>query len=262
MSASTTATSTLGPDTGSPEGSWAALYEAPQSLSAEWGHYRIFAPIAYRKVRASRLVPIVYTEVLSLARLFPTCWTISDDGAELCVLRSLLGDGIGLPGGIKSAAAVLPKALQAYPVVVPHEETSARPILIDCAIAEHPTDAGAPLMTADGRPTRAMKTRARTAIDTGRALATTRALSRILKEGGLLEPWLLDFDLGNGCQVRIENLAVVSQARLSEPGIYRAIAAFGPEAALFLSAHRLSLFRISALLSAAKEAATSSAQAA
>jgi hypothetical protein len=45
---------------------------------------------------------------------------------------------------------------------------------------------------------------------------------------------------------------VISRANLGDPGVYKAILGFGPEAALFLSAHWLSLFRVSALLAAAK----------
>jgi hypothetical protein len=232
---------------------WSRLYEAPEVLTADWGHHRIYAPVAYPVVRTSCLVPIVHTEVLDLARLFPVCWAMSPSGPELCVLRSLLTNGRAMPA-TRMLAAALPRVFHAYPVVVPHDDgLAAGPISVDTAIADEPGDVGAPLMTADGRPTRAVSMRVRTATETGRTLPTTRALSRALYESGLLEPWPLEFGLGEDA-ADLGELMVISRARLGDPGVYKAIVGFGADAALFLSAHWLSLFRISALLSAAKAA--------
>jgi hypothetical protein len=230
---------------------WSRLYEAPEVLTADWGHHRIYAPVAYPIVRTSALVPVVHTEVLDLAKLFPVCWAMSPHGPELCVLRSLLAGGRAMPS-TRVLAAALPKVFHAYPVVVPHDDgLAAGPISVDTAIADEPGDVGAPLMTANGRPTRAVSTRIRMAADTGRTLATTRALSRMLFEHGLLEPWPLEFGLGEDA-ADLGELMVVSRARLGDPGVYKTVLGFGADAALFLSAHWLSLFRVSALLSAAK----------
>lgn len=234
---------------------WSELYEAPAALSREGGHRRIYAPEAYRPVRTASLVPIVHNEILDLAVLFPTCWATTPAGPVLSVLRTLLPDGTGMPGGSRNLASVLPGAFQAYPVVVPHsEDAEPRSIVIDGAIADQPTDIGAPLLLADGRLARATAARARLALRISRALPATRALSRFLHEEGFLEPWPLKFDLGGGESVDIDHLKVLSRARLDDPGLYKAVRRFGVEAGLFLSAHRLSLFRISGLLSAAKAA--------
>ncbi|WP_342362791.1 SapC family protein [Terrarubrum flagellatum] len=234
---------------------WAQLYEAPAALSKDWGHHRIYAPAAYRLVRTASLIPIVHAEILALATLFPTCWATTPSGPVLSVLRTLLPDGAGIPGGEKGAVSALPLAFQAYPIVTPHEEgVEPQRIFVDRAIADAPTDIGAPLMLTDGRLARATAARARTALQAGRALPATRALSRFLHEEGLLEPWPLRFDLGEGESVDIDHLMVLSRARLDDPAVYKAIRSFGIEAALFMSTHRLSLFRVSGLLSAAKAA--------
>lgn len=230
---------------------WSRLYESPEALTADWGHNRIYAPIAYPVVRTACLVPIVHTEVLELAQLFPVCWAMSQSGPELCVLRSLVSGGRAMPAPrmLKSA---LPKVFHAYPIVVPHDDgLAAGPISIDTAIADQPTDVGAPLMMANGRPTRAVSMRIRMASEAGRTLPTTRALSRFLYDFGLLEPWPLEFDLGADA-ADLGELMVIARSRLDDPSVYKALLGFGADAALLLSAHWLSLFRISALLSAAR----------
>ncbi|MBN9062946.1 MAG: SapC family protein [Rhizobiales bacterium] len=232
---------------------WSQIYEATALLTKELGHRRIYAPAAYRQVRALSLVPIVHTEVFDLAALFPTCWTMTPEGPELMALRSLLSDGSAMPGGEKAGLTVLPLAFQAYPFVVPHGEVAAsEAVLVDLAIADQPSDIGAPIIMADGQPARATLTRARLALQTGGVLGVTRALSQFAHEEGLLEPWPLKFELGDGESVDIDGLMVLSRARLEAPGVRKAIRAFGVEAGLFFSAHRLSLFRISGLLSAAR----------
>lgn len=232
---------------------WTRLYEQPALLSKEWGHQRIYAPMAYRRVRAASLAPIVHTEVLDLAPLFPTCWTAAPEGPELVVLRSLLPEGAAIPGGEKAAAAVLPLVFRAYPVVAPVAGGEERAGLrVDRAIADAPTDIGAPLMLASERLARATTMRARLALQVARALPATRSLSRFIHDEGLLEPWPLRFDLGHGESIAIDNLMVLARDRLDGPLLHRAIRLFGVEAGLFFSAHRLSLFRIASLLSAAK----------
>lgn len=234
---------------------WSALYEQPAAMTADWGHHRIYAPAAYRRVLAQALVPIVHSEAIDLAHTFPTCWESTADGPVLSVLRSLAPDGSAIPGGTRAALASLPLAFQAYPVVVPSsEDAMQRRVVVDRVIAEQPTDIGAPLMMGDGRVSRAMAGRTRIALRAGRALPVTRALTAHLQEAGLLEPWPLRFDLGAGEAVDIRTLSVLTRSRLDDGRVYRAIAEFGVDAALFLSAHRLSLFKISALLWAARQA--------
>jgi hypothetical protein len=85
-------------------------------------------------------------------------------------------------------------------------------------------------------------------------LPATRALTDYLVQADLLEPWPLRFNLGEGEMVDIDHLLVVAASRLEDPRIYGMINSFGVSAALFLSAHRLSLFKIGGLLTAAKSA--------
>jgi hypothetical protein len=239
---------------------WTNLYEAPTAISPEWGHHRIFSPLAYRRVREMPVVPIAHSEVLSLAQHYPTCWVDTPAGPCLSVLRALTHDGQGLPPVARKILGSLPGALQAYPIVVPQSmEALSEPVRVDRTIAEDPTDVGAPLLMAHGRFSRAVALRTRAALKLGRALATTRSLATFLREEGLLEPWPLVFDLGAGEEARFENLHVLARSKLGERAVYRAFASFGADAALFLCAHRISLFRVSALLAAARAAVAASA---
>jgi hypothetical protein len=239
---------------------WAALYEQPTALTADWGHHRIFAPLAYRRLTNLVLVPIVHTEAIDLARFFPSCWDMTPAGPVLSVLRALTRDASGIPAAARKAAASLPAALQAYPIVVPSTpDAMAGRILVDKVIAEDPSDIGAPLTMADGKPSRAAAARTRLALKTARTLSQTRELTRFLHDAGLLEPWPLHFELAAGERVDIDNLQVLARSRLDDPKVHRAIATHGIDAALFLSAHRLSLFRISGLLAVARAASTARA---
>jgi hypothetical protein len=241
---------------------WLALYEQPTPLTAQWGHHRIYAPSAYRRIRDLTLVPIVHTEVMDLARAFPTCWAMTGEGPVLSVLRALTEDGSGIPASVRKAPGALPRALQAYPIVIPSAaEAFDGRIHFDCVIAEDPTDIGAPLMMADGKLSRASALRGRIAAGLGRTLPVTVGITRALHEAGLLEPWPLRFDLGHGQTVDIRHLFVLSRARLDDPALYRIIAEFGAEAAMFTAAHRLSLFKVSGLLAAAKAVAGERAKA-
>jgi hypothetical protein len=232
---------------------WRRLYEAPAVMTPDWGHHRIYAPAAYKIVRTLSLVPIVHTEVLGLATHFPTCWAMVEGELTLCMLRSLLDDGLAMPGGMRVAKAVLPLAFQAYPIVVPHQESPTRQtVAVDRAIADEPSDIGAPLILSNGQLGKATIMRVQIALEAGRALPATRAISCFLHDSGLLEPWPLQFDLGGGMSVDIQHLMVLASSQLDDPQIYRAIEKFGVNAALFLSAHRLSLFRTAGLLAAAK----------
>jgi hypothetical protein len=233
---------------------WDALYEKPSVLTPDWGTHRIFSPFAYKHIRNLYQAPIVHSEVLHLARTLPTCWLATDEGPVLVALRSLIGEPAAIPKAAR-ALATLPLALQAYPVVVPSGSTADGRIQVDRALADEPTDIGAPLMMGDGRPSRAMALRARAALRAGRSLAATRDLTQRLAEAGLLEPWPLQFDLGQGETVRREEFLVLARDRLDDPVLYAAIAAHGIEAGLFIAAHRLSLFRVPSLVSAARAAA-------
>jgi hypothetical protein len=238
---------------------WAALYEQATALTPEWGHHRIFAPVAYRMVRERPVVPISHTEAFGLARAFPICWQTSPGGATLVVLRSLVADAAAVPAGVRQVVSLLPHALQAFPIVVPADaQAIAARIRVDRVVADAPTDVGAPLMMGDGRLSRAAAARARLALKLGRSLEATRDLSERLESAGLLEPWPLDFDLGDNRRATMDGLAVLSRERLDDPVLYAIVARHGIDAGLFLAAHRLSLFRTASLVAAARQAAAAS----
>ncbi len=226
------------------------LYALPTPIRTDWGHHRIFAQQAYRTVREAPFVPIVMAEALDLARWFPLCWVL-DAGGEpvLAAFRSLLAEGGGIPAGEEA----LPLALQAFPFVVPGQDAmESRTIAVDAGLADRPTDIGAPILGEDGRFTRAARARARTAVHVGHCLAATRSVSRNLHEQGLLKPWAVDLEIGEGRRAAFDNLLIVDTDRLDDPALHGLMAEAGIEAALLVSAHRLSLFRMNALLMAAR----------
>jgi hypothetical protein len=231
------------------------FYERPTVLSAATGHTRIFAQAAYRSVRECAFVPVVLSEVERLARLFPLCWRIGTGVAAFGALRSLLDDGRGHPPDAAPLEPLLPLVLQAFPIIVPGEEDVARQqLLFDATIADDPRDVGAPLLMPEGHLSRAAMGRAQKAIAIARVMADVEALSRDLLAAGLLEPWPLNFDLGQGREVAIDDLMVLSAARLDEDELAGIVAAHGALAGLALSLHRASLYRIGTLLGAARRA--------
>jgi len=232
---------------------WKDLYENPRRLTSEWGHNRIFAPEAYEHVRTRQLVPIAYTEALTLAAYFPICWQARNNHIDLCALRSLLDDGRGHP--VKPSHTALPLALRAFPVIVTTPSDGADDIWIDDMVADRPTDIGAPLLMADGRLSRGAALRTQAAAELRQSIDQTQRLTDALADGGFLEPWPLNFDVGpDGFKIQLDDLLVVRSSALSTPDMLRFLRAFGVEAAMFLTAHRISLFRTSILLQAARAA--------
>jgi hypothetical protein len=231
-----------------------SFYEDPAPIDTRWGHHRIFAQAAYPVVRNARLVPIVMAEAQDLARWFPLCWRIGpDDVPSFCAFRSLLDRGRGLPADAALQGDALPLLFQAFPLVVPDAESIARKqILADRVIADQPGDIGAPLLGEDGKFTKAARHRAKLAVSMANALPATEDFSRALAEGGFLKAWPVDLDLGNGQRATFTDLLIVDPGRLNDARLHRALVEAGAEAALLLASHRLSLFRMSALLMAAR----------
>ncbi|QCI66234.1 SapC family protein [Phreatobacter stygius] len=230
------------------------LYETPTPVDATWGHHRIFAHQAYKIVREAQLAPIVLAEAQDLARWFPVCWAL-DDGDEpvLVVFRSLLPGGRGYPGDASFREECLPFVFQAFPLVVPNRESiEQRQVLADRTISDTPTDIGAPLLTAEGKFTPAALMRAKIAINVASGLPKTTSFSRALFDNGMLEPWAIDLDLGHDKRASFDKLLIVATARLDDPAFHALIVEHGVEAALLVAGHRLSLFRMSALLTAAR----------
>ena len=235
--------------------SWKELYENPRRLTSTWGHCRIFAPEAYQRVRIQQLVPIVCAEALTLAAYFPICWRVRDGQTTLCVLRSLLDDGLGHPIKPTHGNGGLPLALRAFPVAVTAPASDADEIWIDDIVADQPTDIGAPILMADGRLSRGAAQRIQAVMMLRRSIDITRQLTEGLARRGLFEPWPLDFELGpEGKRVRVDDLMVVRSSALGGSEILQHLQEFGAEAAMFLTAHRISLFRTAILLQAARAA--------
>lgn len=231
-----------------------SLYETPTPIDAAWGHHRIFAHHAYKVVREVQFAPIVMAEAQDLARWFPICWALDDDGEPmLVVFRSLLAGGQGYPGDASFREECLPRVLGAYPLVVPSSESlEKRQVLADRTIPDNPTDIGAPLLTAEGKFTRAALTRAKVAIGVASALPATTAFTRALFDRGMLEPWAVDLDLGHNQRATFDKLLIIAARKLDDPLLHALMVETGVDAALLVAGHRLSLFRMSALLTAAR----------
>ncbi len=233
---------------------WPDLHDCPRRLTSGWGHSRIFAPEAYERVRNRQLVPIVHGEALTLAAWFPICWQMrSDDRPVLCVLRSLLPDGTGHPVRPSNASGALPAALRAFPVILTRAADAAPEIWVDDVMADQPTDVGAPLLMSDGRLSRGAAQRVHTVMMLRQSIDRTESLTGSLHSEGLLEPWPLDFEVGPaGQRARFDDLLVMRGAALASTATIQLLRTFGVDAATFLTAHRISLFRIAVLIQAAR----------
>lgn len=236
---------------------WKELYESPRRLTSKWGHHRIFAPESYELVRTLQLVPIVHAEALHLAAYFPVVWRIHNDRTDLCVLRSLLADGLGHPVKALYASGGLPLALRGFPVIATGPASGGEEVWIDEVVADRPTDVGAPILMEDGRLSRGAVQRIQAVLKVRQAIDMTHRLTESLARHRLLEPWPLDFELApGGRRVRFDDLMVVRPLASPDADLIEHLRESGIEAATFIAAHRISLFRISILLQAARAAAT------
>ncbi len=232
---------------------WKELYENPRRLTSKWGHHRIFAPESYELVRTLQLVPIVHAEALHLAAYFPIVWRVHDDRAVLCVLRSLLTGGLGHPVKPTQVAGGLPLALRGFPVIATAPSGSGEEIWIDEVVADQPTDVGAPILMEDGRLSRGVVQRIQAVGKLRQAIDMTQRLTEALTRHRLLEPWPLDFELtSGGGKIHFDDLMVVRSLASPDSDFIEHLREFGIEAATFIAAHRISLFRISILLQAAR----------
>lgn len=242
---------------------WSGLYEAPRRLEMSFAHERLFAPQAYPIPRRAQRVPIVHVEALAMAAWFPVCWERSRSGPRLCVLRSLLSDAeMAQPPGSPRNPASLPLALRSYPVAITPQLGADGAILIDRAVADRPGDVGAPFIMGDGKPSRGLLHRYRTAMVVRHAAPRTREITLALAEADAFRAWPLVFELGPRTTIAINDLLHVRPEAMEDGAVRDLLARFGMEAAVLLSAHRMSLFRINALLKAARMAAGSAAEAA
>jgi hypothetical protein len=233
---------------------WQQLYLSPQPLRMDDAHRRIFSPESYKRIRELSLVPIIPGEAITLAAWFPICWQHHDAGLELVALRSLLPQGLAIPHDALRTRAALPLALHAYPIVIGPRHGVDSGVIVDQDFADRPTDAGAPLVNLDGSSTKAALQRIAVAAAMEPELDMRIELTLALQQAGLFDPWPLRFDLSQTRKLDIANLSVLSSDRVAAGEGYDVLRRFGPWAGRFIAAQRLSLFRISTLLTTARKA--------
>jgi hypothetical protein len=229
------------------------MYENPVSLERA-KHRRIFSPLAYSTVLDALVVPIVHREAFRLACWFPTAWRMAKNGPELVIVRALTKDRSA--NFANRELVMLPLVLQAYPFLLDRANTkdSNLAVLYDDSIAEEPNDVGAPVLMPNGNFSRGAEFRLRALRAYARYLPATEAMSHMLHRMDLLEPWPLSFEVG-GKKIGFDDLFVVRPAAFDTGTFSPVVARFGPDAASFLSCHRLSLFRAGPQLAAARAAA-------
>jgi hypothetical protein len=237
------------------------LYQEPERLSVAFAHERIFAPPAYPLVRRLQVAPLVHIEALAMAAWFPVCWRSGPGLPELVALRSLAEDAeVGQPPGSPRQPASLPMALRAYPVAVTRQLGDGGAIIVERAVADAPGDQGAPLAMPDGKPSRALAQRYRTALVARHAAAATDAMTAALHEADAFRPWPLRFPLAGGF-LEVEGMLHAPAEAIPVQKGKELLARFGVDLSVLLTAHRISLFRIADLLGAAEKAARADAAA-
>jgi hypothetical protein len=229
---------------------FSGLYARPERLSAGFAHERIYAPPSYAVVRELQIVPAVHVEALAMAAWFPVCWRRGSDGPELVVLRSLAENADGRqPRGSPRQPASLPLALRCYPVAIHPDLGQRGAVMVERAIADKPTDLGAPLALPDGRPSRGLQNRYRAALIASHAAEATAAMTAELEKANAFQPWDLSFATAAG-QADVHGLLHASGDVLDGPHGRALLQRFGVDIAALLAAHRLSLFRIGELKAA------------
>jgi hypothetical protein len=220
---------------------------------------RIYAPVSYEYVRNVNIVRIVHVEALELAAWFPVVWRLVRGTYELVVVRSLFADGRGHAADSLKSARSLPLLLRAYPFVLAGTQADAgsgedaeAAVSLDHAVADQPTDAGAPVADADGKLGLGALHRYRALALFAQALPLTQSITRRLADEGRLVPWPLAAASGTSLMAHDALFAV--DAAAFESGVLRGtVMEAGVAAALLLSAHRLSLFRAGPLVAVAKK---------
>jgi hypothetical protein len=230
-------------------------YENPIRLTGAAASRRIFSPLAYVNVRHAHVVPVVMPEAWALASWFPIVWQRTEGLYQLVAVRSLFADGRGYLPAVARNPGLLPLLLQAYPFLI---DPTVRPDAsaarwIDDAIADTPSDIGAPVLLADKRPAKATRLRLGMLDLYQKHWLKTHTLALQLAEMDVFEPWKLTFEI-NGLSIGVDNLFIVRQTAF-DTGVLAPLAAqHGAMAVQLLALHRISLFRAGSLLSAARAA--------
>jgi hypothetical protein len=229
-----------------------SIYENPVPPSAVHSGTRIFAQPSYRAVREAQTCAVVHSEALNLATFYPICWIPAGRRPMLVALRSLMPGGHGHLRELALIPSALPLSLQAYPFVAepPAGYEGESPILFDDAIADEPTDAGSPILTAEGKLTRGAETRLRAAAHFRSDIALTERITDELVAADCLVPWVVDPKV-LPTDARVPDMLVVGPVEKVSDRLFQVMKRLGPVGGIFLGAHRLSLFRIAGLVQAA-----------
>ena len=225
--------------------------QRPIALERDALRRRIYAPVAYAPVRDTAVIPVVHTEAYALAAWFPLVWRRGGTEYDFVAVRALINDRRAQP---PVARTLLPRILHAYPFVfdpaVPPSPDSIR--MLDDVFADHPTDIGATITTANGRLSRATVMRFRMLDGLAEDFPPTRRIGQILAALDLFEPWSLKFEIEGGI-VEIPDLVIVRQNAFETGRFAPVLEELGPSTALVLGLHRISLFRAGALLAMARK---------
>lgn len=225
------------------------IAERPVALDAAVATRRIYAPVAYRFVRDTPVVPITHVEAERLASWFPLVWQAGRHGPTLVALRALIADQAAQP---PRARGLLPLLLTAYPFVLdPTVDPAQARVLFDDSFADEPTDAGATVMTQELKPGLATRQRIDTLRNFALAWPRTQAIGQALQDARLLEPWDLSFDIA-GRRIAVPDLWIARRASFETGRFALVLAEHGIEAARLLGLHRLSLYRAGILLTMAR----------
>ena len=226
------------------------LGERPIALEKDVLRRQIYSPLAYAPVRNTAVVPIVYSECITLASWFPVVWRRRNDTVELVTVRSLLDDQRAQPA---VARPLLPLRLHAYPFIFdparPIDATAPR--MLDDVFADAPTDTGASITNVNRRPGRATTMRLSILDRIAAETNVTLAIGEAMAGGDLLEPWPLKFDI-DGKAIGVPGLLVARASAFENAALSPLVAKFGVPCASLLGLHRISLFRAGLLLAAAK----------
>jgi SapC len=232
-------------------------YERPIPLTGDILKQRIFSPIAYAGVRRANIIAIAASEVSRFAANFPIAWRRRGDVYELVILRSLLADGRGHAPGAQKALGLLPVLARAYPFLYDPAhapQVAGRAKFVDAAIADEPSDIGAPICLIDGRPTKATAQRIGLLDAAAPSFAKAAAIARHLADADLFEAWPLRFDNVEGHDLEVGGLWIVKQDAVGTGAFAPLLRAHGVVAADLIGLHRLSLFRAGIMLALARAA--------
>lgn len=231
-------------------------YEQPIPLAGEVLKQRIFSPLAYAQVRNANVMAIAAAEAARFAGHYPIAWRKRGKTFELSVVRSLLADGRGHAPGTQTTLTFIPALARAYPFLYDPERGPqvGRPKFVDGSIADKPNDIGAPIVLADGRPSKATVQRVATLDATAPSFAESAAIATYLAEADLFEPWPLHFEDVEGQTLDVADLWIVRQDIINTGKLAPLLRLHGIIAADLIGLHRISLYRAGMLLAQARSA--------